>query len=75
MGVYTKKYDTIVDRLISECAIYPAFDIDTTKVLPKGFKTLKAVWDTGADTTCIHPRIVNWVLNHTDRWRLKAMVA
>ena len=58
MGVYTKKYDTIVDRLISECAIYPAFDIDTTKVLPKGFKTLKAVWDTGADTTCIHPRIV-----------------
>ena len=48
----------MVDRLISECSIYPAFDIDTTKVLPKGLKTLKAVWDTGADTTCIHPRIV-----------------
>lgn len=43
MGVYTKKYDTVVDRLISECSIYPAFDIDTTKVLPNGFKTLKAV--------------------------------
>lgn len=28
MGVYTKKYDTVVDRLISECSIYPAFDID-----------------------------------------------
>lgn len=48
----------MVDRLISECAIYPAFDRDTTKFLPKGFKTLKAVWNTGADTTCIHPCIV-----------------
>lgn len=27
-------------------------------LLPRGFKTLKAVWDAGADTTCIHPRIV-----------------
>ena len=58
MGVYTKKYDTVVERLISECSVYPAFDIESTKVLPKGFKSMNAVWDTGAEITCIHPRIV-----------------
>ncbi|MCF0184148.1 MAG: aspartyl protease family protein [Bacteroidaceae bacterium] len=58
MGVYTKQYDTRVKKLTSECSIYPTFDLDTIKALPKGFKSINAVWDTGADLTCIHPRIV-----------------
>lgn len=58
MGVFTKKFDSIVDSVISSCTIYPGVDFSKGEKITKTFKTDNAVWDTGANETMITKKIV-----------------
>lgn len=58
MGVFTKKFNSIVDNVISSCTIYPGVDFSKENKITKTFKTDKAVWDTGATETMITTDIV-----------------
>lgn len=60
MAAYTKCYNAQVLDVVTECTVYPPFvmqDVATRKDLPKGF-VATAMWDTGAEVTLLHPRVV-----------------
>ena len=49
MATYKKEFPTIVEAILTECNIFSSDG--------KKFHTDHAMWDTGADTTIISPRI------------------
>ena len=53
MGVYNKKYDLVMENVLTECDIRPV-DFAEGQV----FHTDCALWDTGATTTIISSRVV-----------------
>lgn len=50
MATYKKEYPSITETILTECDIYTSDG--------KKYHTERAMWDTGADTTIISPRIV-----------------
>lgn len=59
MAVYTQKYETVVDAIITKCAICPAVEVGPDLVVPKVCHTNNAMWDTGSTGCLISQNIVD----------------
>lgn len=55
---FTIKFNGLVDRIITNVTIHPAFDPATTPTIPQGFTTT-ALWDTGASKSVVSPAVVS----------------
>lgn len=55
MSYFTKEYDKLVEAIVTEAYIFPAFK--DGELPPLKFYTENAAWDTGAERTVIAPHV------------------
>ncbi len=60
MGVFSKKFESLEDAIMTECCIYPGVDLSKEK--PSKVINIKdAAWDTGATQTLISGAVIRYL--------------
>lgn len=59
MGVYVDQQENLVEAIITPVAVCEAVEIADGMVIPKIYRTLNCMWDTGSTNTLITQEVVN----------------
>ena len=59
MAAYTHEYDSVVDTIITSCAVCKAVEVTPNMVTPRVYQTDNAMWDTGATCCLISQKLVD----------------